>query len=45
LTHLDSIGFGILLAALPREWFLGLARSRRQPGHAAEASPGLSSRC
>ena len=29
LTHLDSIGIGILLAAVPREWFSGLARSRR----------------
>jgi peptidoglycan/LPS O-acetylase OafA/YrhL len=29
LTHLDSIGIGILLAAVPREWFSRLARSRR----------------
>jgi peptidoglycan/LPS O-acetylase OafA/YrhL len=29
LTHLDSIGIGILLAAIPREWFSRLARSRR----------------
>ncbi len=29
LTHLDSIGIGILLAAVPREWFSGLTRSRR----------------
>ncbi len=29
LTHLDSIGIGILLAALPRERFSGFARSRR----------------
>jgi len=28
-THLDSIGIGMLLAAVPRSWFVGLAPIRR----------------